>query len=158
MILSDPEHQRLRIVPVTVIVIGLALLAALILSLAGVVDLRRIGQTDTTHLILAGGILFSLVVAVWQWRTVMRRGNEIRVVSLVSRQRFSVSGVNVFVVHQRTSHGHGLGRRKQDVWRVGLEQGEQKVYLCGAGSSSGGQGLAAKIRNALGLGLHDHWG
>ncbi len=158
MIQIDPANQRLRVIPVTVILIGVALAAALGLSLAGVIDLRRTGRQEYTHLFLGIAAVVCLVVTVVQWRTAKRSGNQIVVKSRVSSKRFSVPGVNVFSERHQVTTGRGLTRRKKDVWQVGLEQGGRRVVLERCGSSSAAQAVASKIRNALGLGLHDRWG
>lgn len=158
MLQVDPASQRLRVIPLTVILIGVALAAALGLSLAGVIDLRRTGRSEYTHLFLGIAAAVCLVVVIVQWRTAHRSGNRIVVSSRVSSNRFNVPGVTVFSERHQVSTGRGLARRKKDVWQVGLEQGSRRVVLERCGSSSAAQAVAAKIRNALGLGLHDRWG
>lgn len=154
MLMTDPQNQRLKILPITPLLVAVGLLVALVLHYTDVIHVLRDRRPWLVPLIFGGGSVLCFVVTVWRWRTVQRTSNAVNVTSKLKHMKFSLQSVNVFVEREEVRGRHG---RKRTYWEVGLEERSQRVVLETASSSAGAQALASRIRNSLGLSIHKPW-
>jgi hypothetical protein len=156
MLQHQPDHKRIVQRPIGFVLFGLGMAVMLGLDLAGV---YAIGSKNPQLVRLGFGAAAAvfLGVALGTWRTIERVGQHIVVRSPIGSKRFALERLNVFTEREEYRRRGGLFSRKQTIWQTGLEDRDERVVLHSCGSSSAATAVAAKIRNSLGLGLHDPW-
>ena len=158
MLTYDEANKRVIERPWEIFGLSLILAVLLTLELAGIISLRRHGDPTFTRLFLGLGAFGLTVAGVFRWRSIQRVGQRVHVTNLFGSKRLDVKGLTVSVTEEQGFRASGLStRRRRERWTVRLENRNDKLHITSCNASHKAQGVAGKVRSALGLSLYDPW-
>ncbi|MBW2700521.1 MAG: hypothetical protein JRF33_06845 [Deltaproteobacteria bacterium] len=158
MLTYDEANNRVIERPWELFGLGLILAVLLALELAGITNLRRHGDPTLTRLLLGLGAFGLSIAGVFRWRSIQRVGQRVHVTSLFGSKRFDAKGLTVTVIETQGFRASALStRQRRERWVVRLEDRNSKLNIASCNASHKAQGVAGKVRSALGLSLYEPW-